>query len=476
MASRFLAVSMNVSPFETLLVPAVKSIVSAPSRRAASPKLVRVRVEFSKNRLTHVLPVNSGDFRGPSTSRRRNTVALSRINRISSAERSSNPNRWRRFQNGGTVPKSFSSTGSMAKSRSSRWGVPALTPFPRQSPARSAGAFSCLRVILAIPGAAASRGYVFLSLRERSPTAAVVSSPFRKEGVCGPLAEREEYAIIDAMDDCGETKILILAPVAEAARWAEILRGPGLRVWLGREAIPPQGQPDVIVTGDAAAAAPARGEVGVVRVGVEGEADVHLPRDFNPRELQTACRLLGQVVHLRRCGHAAAETQRALSAAARTDPLTGLPNRRAWDAQLAERIALAAGTRQPLCLAVLDLDHFKQVNDLYGDVAGDRVLCAAARAIAGSIRQDDFAARLGGDEFGVLLWAPDAQTAGAVVRRIQAGVQPHLAAAGVQPVTASAGYAVSFGSDGSAEALFAAADAALGEAKRAGRNRTVSGQ
>ena len=65
MASMFLAVSMNVSPLERLLVEAEKSSVSAPSRRAARPKLVRVRVEFSKNRLTHVLPANSGIFRCP---------------------------------------------------------------------------------------------------------------------------------------------------------------------------------------------------------------------------------------------------------------------------------------------------------------------------------------------------------------------------------------------------------------------------
>ena len=65
MASMFLAVSMNVSPLERLLVEAEKSTVSAPSRRAASEKLVRVRVEFSKNRLTQVLPVSSGIFRCP---------------------------------------------------------------------------------------------------------------------------------------------------------------------------------------------------------------------------------------------------------------------------------------------------------------------------------------------------------------------------------------------------------------------------
>ena len=77
----FFAVSMNVSPFDRLLVEAEKSSVSAPSRRAASVKLFRVRVEFSKNRLTHVLPANSGTFRCPSAAARLNTSALSRIRR-----------------------------------------------------------------------------------------------------------------------------------------------------------------------------------------------------------------------------------------------------------------------------------------------------------------------------------------------------------------------------------------------------------
>ena len=103
----FLAVSMNVSPFDRLLVEAEKSSVSAPSRRAASEKLFRVRVEFSKNRLTQVLPVSSGIFRWPSAAACLNTSALSRISVISSAERSSRPKRCRRFQRAGTGPKSI---------------------------------------------------------------------------------------------------------------------------------------------------------------------------------------------------------------------------------------------------------------------------------------------------------------------------------------------------------------------------------
>ncbi len=97
---------MKVSPFDRLLVEAEKSSVSAPSRRAANVKLFRVRVEFSKNRLTHVLPVSNESFRSPSAIACLNTSALSRIRVISSAESSSRPNKCRRFQSAGTGPKS----------------------------------------------------------------------------------------------------------------------------------------------------------------------------------------------------------------------------------------------------------------------------------------------------------------------------------------------------------------------------------
>ena len=102
----FFAVSMNVSPFERLLVEAEKSSVSAPSRRAARAKLFRVRVEFSKNRLTQVLPTSKGISARPPAVACWNTSALSRIRVISSAESSSRPSRCRRFQRSGTGPMS----------------------------------------------------------------------------------------------------------------------------------------------------------------------------------------------------------------------------------------------------------------------------------------------------------------------------------------------------------------------------------
>ena len=113
MASMFLAVSMKVSPLERLLLEAVKSSVSAPSRRAARAKLVRVRVEFSKNKLQQVLPARAAILRPPWSSMRRKTAALSRIRVISSAERSSRPSKCRRVQHAGTLPNSSKTAASV---------------------------------------------------------------------------------------------------------------------------------------------------------------------------------------------------------------------------------------------------------------------------------------------------------------------------------------------------------------------------
>ena len=108
-ASMFLAVSMNVSPFDRLLPEEEKSIVSAPSRRAASEKLVRVRVEFSKNRLAQVRPARIGIFCAQLAVASLNVTALSRMMLISSADRLSTSNRCRRVQAAGTAPISSTS-------------------------------------------------------------------------------------------------------------------------------------------------------------------------------------------------------------------------------------------------------------------------------------------------------------------------------------------------------------------------------
>ncbi len=155
----------------------------------------------------------------------------------------------------------------------------------------------------------------------------------------------------------------------------------------------------------------------------------------------------------------------SLKATARTDPLTGLPNRRVWDEDLVRELARARRHGGELCLAMVDVDRFKAFNDHHGHQAGDRLLSASAAAWRPILRATDTLARYGGEEFAVLLPHSDHEAARIVVERLLE----------VVPLgqTASAGIAVWDGQE-SAEALLARADAALYAAKGAGRARAIT--
>jgi diguanylate cyclase (GGDEF)-like protein len=157
-----------------------------------------------------------------------------------------------------------------------------------------------------------------------------------------------------------------------------------------------------------------------------------------------------------------------------TDALTSLPNRRAFDQALEREVSRARRHKHFLAIAMLDIDHFKRVNDTYGHEGGDEVLRLFARTAAGALRKGDALYRYGGEEFVAIL--PHADLPGAAVaaeRMIDAvrASQIRLGSATVQ-VTASAGVAC-LSTAGGAEAL-ARADAALYEAKRGGRNRVCA--
>ena len=203
---------------------------------------------------------------------------------------------------------------------------------------------------------------------------------------------------------------------------------------------------------------------------------VLLPTDVSGRELALACRLLGDNVRLRRKVRRVHRQRRRLAELAETDPLTGLPNRRAWQRELLARLRDPAthGTQQ--CLAIVDLDYFKRVNDGQGYAEGDRVLTDVARLLREAVRSGDFVARLGGDEFGLLLSHVDQRTAAAVVDRVRVRAG-RAAAAGGEAMRLSAGYVVFAPRRGLEHAaLLAGADHALREAKRRGRDRAVGPQ
>jgi diguanylate cyclase (GGDEF)-like protein len=148
---------------------------------------------------------------------------------------------------------------------------------------------------------------------------------------------------------------------------------------------------------------------------------------------------------------------------AATDELTGLPNRRTWNERV-ERTLAATGAAG-CCVALLDLDRFKALNDDHGHEAGDRALRESADAWLAELRPQDTLARLGGDEFAVLLPECDVQSARRVVERLRSATRPG--------VTASAGVAEWDRHESPAE-LLARADAMLYHAKVGGRDRTVA--
>jgi diguanylate cyclase (GGDEF)-like protein len=154
-----------------------------------------------------------------------------------------------------------------------------------------------------------------------------------------------------------------------------------------------------------------------------------------------------------------------LEEVARTDDLTGLLNRRAWEEQLPREMARARRNNEPLCVAMLDLDFFKNYNDERGHQAGDRLLKQSAAAWVSELRASDTLARYGGEEFTVALPGCTLPNAKDIVERLRASMP------GDQ--TVSAGVACWNGRE-SAEELVGRADAALYEAKRMGRDRLVT--
>lgn len=163
--------------------------------------------------------------------------------------------------------------------------------------------------------------------------------------------------------------------------------------------------------------------------------------------------------------------------AALVDPLTGLLNRRAFMAHV-EHAAMGRGPApdEPTALLVLDLDHFKRVNDRFGHEAGDRALAAFGEIASNSVRPTDLLYRMGGEEFCFVLPDTDLDAAVAIAERVREAVAAsrHVVAGGqAVPVTVSIGIAVAEQGGIDLQVLHAAADAALYEAKSHGRNQVV---
>ena len=165
--------------------------------------------------------------------------------------------------------------------------------------------------------------------------------------------------------------------------------------------------------------------------------------------------------------HLEEQRQKALQ-----DPLTSLPNRAAWDERLELEVARQQRYGGQLLLAVLDVDHFKRINDSFGHLAGDRVLKIIANELRKRLRKTDFIARFGGEEFALLLPETPAAAGLKLLDNLRTGIEScpfHFKGARIQ-VTLSGGLA-SFAASDRAEQVFERADRALYRAKDSGRNR-----
>ena len=168
--------------------------------------------------------------------------------------------------------------------------------------------------------------------------------------------------------------------------------------------------------------------------------------------------------------HEAYEQMRELSL---TDPLTSLRNRRDFHEQLGRELSRARRIGSPTALLLMDLDHFKSINDQYGHPVGDQVLIKVADLIGTVIRQEDIAGRLGGEEFGILMPGTDLDNARRAAERLRGALaEATHEAPDREPfvVTTSIGIAVCDTHRTTSRELFIQADRCLYEAKRSGRN------
>ena len=158
----------------------------------------------------------------------------------------------------------------------------------------------------------------------------------------------------------------------------------------------------------------------------------------------------------------------------RTDPLTNIPNRRALLEQADEALRMAKRHGREVALVIVDIDHFKRVNDTLGHQVGDEVLVAVAGALLGSVRETDHVGRLGGEEFVILLPETTAAAAFVVAERCRRAIGALRLQALATPITASFGIATYPHHGVELDVLLVCADQAMYEAKHRGRDAIVT--
>jgi len=209
----------------------------------------------------------------------------------------------------------------------------------------------------------------------------------------------------------------------------------------------------------------------VIEENLLGELTLFSKKPFNTEELTVIENLLCALVYPLRN---ALLYQSALQSAL-IDPLTGAKNRAGMDAALKREIELSHRHNSPMCIMLLDIDHFKSVNDNFGHAGGDFVLQAVVQCINETIRGSDMIFRFGGEEFLIMLSCTEIEGATLLAERIRQKIEalsfaPHR----TLQITASLGVSA-LQQDETLDALFERTDKALYTAKDAGRNRVITG-
>jgi diguanylate cyclase (GGDEF)-like protein len=215
----------------------------------------------------------------------------------------------------------------------------------------------------------------------------------------------------------------------------------------------------------------AKGQKDDIIMGLEAGADDYLIKPFDPHELRARLNTGRRILDLQNQLIAAREAMRAQ---ANHDPLTGVWNRRVILETLTRELIRGQREGRPVGVILADLDHFKRINDTHGHLAGDAVLCEAARRMSAVMRPYDQIGRYGGEEFLIVLPGCDEPNTLKIGERLrhQVAAQPVDHQGRTIPVTISLGVVVSSGAHhGDAPAFVHAADVALYRAKAGGRNR-----